>query len=101
MKCHWSAIAEIGVGVPLLASGIILLLTKQKSVKTSMGIMGVTLGVMAALIPSYLIGVCGTATMICRMVMLPAILLASGLVLVASLAVIILASGRKETNLPA
>ena len=62
-----------------------------------MGIMGIILGVMAALIPTYLIGVCGTATMICRMVMLPAILLASGLVVIASVAVIVLASARKDT----
>ncbi len=89
---------EIAVGVPLLGSGILLLITKQKNVKISMGIMGILLGTMAALIPTYLIGVCGMETMICRMVMLPAILLASGLVIVASIAVIILSSARKETN---
>ena len=97
MKCHWSAIAEIAVGLPLLASGIMLLITKQKAVKISMGIMGIILGAMAALIPTYLIGVCGMATMICRMVMLPAILLASGLVVLASVAVVILAASRKDT----
>jgi hypothetical protein len=74
-----------------------LLITKQKSVKISMGIIGIILGTMAALIPTYLIGVCGTATMICRMVMLPAILLASGLVVVASVTVVILAASRKDT----
>ena len=97
MKCHWSSIAEIAIGIPLVASGIMLLITKQRSVKISMGVMGIILGVMAALIPTYLIGVCATATMICRMVMLPAILLASGLVVVASVAVVILASSRKDT----
>ncbi len=74
MKCHWSAVAEVAVGIPLLASGIMLLFTKQRSVKISMGVMGIVLGVMAALIPAHLIGVCGTASMNCRMVMLPAIL---------------------------
>jgi hypothetical protein len=78
MKCHWSAIAEIGVGVPLLASGIVF-------------------GTMAALIPTYLIGVCGIGTMICRQVMLPSILLASGLIIVASIAVIIIAATRKDS----
>ena len=97
MKCHWSAIAEIAVGIPLLASGVMLLVTKQKSVKLSMGVMGIVLGAMAALIPAYLIGVCGLATMICRMVMLPAILLASGLVVLAGVTVVILAAPRKDT----
>ena len=96
MKCHWSAIAEIGVGVPLLASSIMLLITKRKSVRISLGVMGIILGVMAALIPTYLIGVCAMATMICHMVMLPAILLASGLVLVVSIAVTVMAASQKE-----
>ena len=61
-----------------------------------MGVMGIVLGAMAALIPAYLIGVCGMATMICRMVMLPAILLASGLVVLASVAVLIVAASHKE-----
>ena len=97
MKCHWSAIAEVAIGIPLLASSIMLLITKQRSVKISMGVMGIVLGVMAALIPAYLIGVCGMATMICRMVMLPAVLLASGLVVLASVAVVILAASRNDT----
>ena len=96
MKCHWSALAEIVVGLPLFASGIMLLITKERKVKTTIGIMGIVLGLMAALIPTYLIGVCGMATMICRMVMLPAILLASGLVVVASVAVLIVAASHKE-----
>ncbi|HSN93812.1 MAG TPA: DUF4418 family protein [Anaerolineaceae bacterium] len=96
MKCHWSALAEIAVGVPLLSSGIMLLLTKQRSVKISMGVIGIVLGVMAAIIPAYLIGVCGMATMICRMVMLPAILLASGLVVLASVVIVILAASHKD-----
>ena len=97
MKCHWSAVAEIALGVPLLASGVILFVTKNRGVKITMGIMGIILGIMAALIPGYLIGVCGMATMICRQVMLPAILLASGLVVLAGVATVILASTRKET----
>ena len=88
--------AEIVVGVPLLASGIMLLITKQRSVKISMGVIGIVLGVMAAIIPAYLIGVCGMATMICRMVMLPAILLASGLVVLASVVIVILAASHKD-----
>ena len=88
---------EIAVGVPLLASGIMLLITKKREVKISLGIMGIILGIMAALLPTYLNGVCGMATMVCRMVMFPAILLASGLVIVASVTVIIIAAARKDT----
>ena len=97
MKCHWSATAEIALGVPLLASGIMLFITKNRGVKITIGIMGIVLGIMAALIPGYLIGVCGMATMICRQVMLPAVYLASGLVVLAGIATIIIASSRKET----
>lgn len=98
MKCHWTSLAEIAVGIPLLAAGIILFFTKNKGVKITIGIMAIILGIMAALIPTYLIGVCGMGTMICRQVMLPAILLASGLVVVAGVATIIIANSSKETG---
>jgi len=96
MKCHWSAHAETVVGVPLLVLGILLFITKQKTVKITIGIMGIVLGFMAILIPTYLIGVCGMATMICRQVMLPAILLASGLVILAGIFVVFIAANHKD-----
>lgn len=99
MKCHWSAIAEIAVGIPLLTLSLLLLFTRNKQTHLSLGIMGVVLGVLAILIPTYLIGVCSSDMMICNMLMRPALILAGGLVVIVSLAVTIVSALRKETPL--
>jgi len=93
MKCHWTARAEIAVGVPLLAVGLLMLLSKRKESTRYLGIVGAVLGLMAVLLPAVLIGVCSNDDMICNSLMDPALILMGVLAIVASGAAIWLSRG--------
>ena len=95
MKCHWTARAEIAVGVPLLAVGLLMLASKRKESIRNLGIVGALLGLMAVLLPGVLIGVCGNDDMICNSLMDPALVLMGIVVIVASLAAIWLSRSRE------
>ena len=83
MKCHWTARAEIAIGIPVLPLGIALFFSRQKSVRRLIGILTLVMGAVGALLPTVLIGVCKTAGMSCNTVMSPSILLTCiGVVLV-------------------
>jgi hypothetical protein len=90
MKCHWTAKAEIGVGVPILAVGAMLPFTRRKSGFYMLSVMGVVLGAVAILLPNNLIGVC-TSGMPCDTVMQPALTALGGLVIAGSLGGLVLA----------
>lgn len=92
MKCFWTARAEIGAGVLLLAIGLLMLLSKFKESVRNLSILGIILGIITMLFPVYLIGVCATPTMLCATVMKPlmitcgaAAILASALALIGSI----------------
>jgi hypothetical protein len=76
MKCHWTAMAEIGMAIPLAAVGGLLFFSKRKESIRSLSLMGALLGLGVVLIPTTLIGVCASNTMICNMVMKPALMMA-------------------------
>ncbi len=85
MKCHWTAIAEIGAGAMLGLTGLLMLRSKQKETDRSLGVMGIGAGALAIALPTVLIGVCGNPAMMCNMVMRPTLILAGTLAIVASL----------------
>jgi len=96
MKCHWTARAEVVVGLPLLVTGILLLFSKHNETRVSLSILGVIFGVSAMLLPTYLIGVCGSVDMVCNSIMKPALLLSGGVVILISLIIMITSIARKE-----
>lgn len=85
MKCHWTAIAEIGAAVPLALVGIITFLSKRKETLQSMNVVGAAMGAMAILFPTALIGVCANPTHICNMVERPVLILGGTLAVAVSL----------------
>jgi hypothetical protein len=85
MKCHWTAIAEIGMAVPIGAIGILTFLGKRKEPRRSLGLMGIILGAFVILIPTALIGVCANPTMLCNMIMRPLLILSGTVIAAASL----------------
>jgi len=85
MKCFWTAMAEIAVGIPLVAVGGLLTFSRRKETRRSLTILGAILGVFAMLLPTVLIGVCAMPTMTCNKVLLPTMMFAGTLVIVASL----------------
>ncbi len=65
MKCHWTAIASIGLAVPLAATGGLSTFSKRKETRRNLSIMGIILGAFVILTPTSLIGVC-TSGMLCQ-----------------------------------
>jgi len=98
MKCHWTARAELAVGIPLLAVGLLLPFGRRKESMRSLGIVGAVLGVMAILLPGILIGVCSNDDMICNSLMDPVLILTGALAIVASGAVVWLSRGQDSAD---
>ncbi len=84
MKCKWTARAELGTAVPLLAVGTLLTINRRRGSLSSLSLLGIILGLIVMLIPTYLIGVCQTL-MVCHTIMKPVLLSAGGVVTAASL----------------
>jgi len=84
MKCHWTRQAEVAVALPLLAVGVLMLITRRRGTLRALAALALVLGVSAILIPAYLIGVCASAEMICNMLMRPTLLFAGILVVATS-----------------
>ena len=93
MKCHWTAIAELGMSIPLAGLGGMLFFGKRKETRQSLSILGAILGVFVVLFPTTLIGVCASNMMACRNLMLPALVL-SGILVIAACATLFVSSFR-------
>jgi len=93
MKCHWTAIAELGMSIPLAALGGLLFFGKRKETRQSLSILGAVLGVFVVLFPTTLIGVCASNMMACRNLMLPSLVL-SGILVVAACVALFVSSFR-------
>ncbi len=87
MKCHWTAIAEIGAALLLGLIGIVNIVSKQKETDTALSVMGVATGALVIAFPTFLIGVCANPMMLCNMIMKPTLIGTGSLAIVASLAV--------------
>ena len=85
MKCHWTARAEIAVGTPMLAVGVLTFTSRRKESLRVLAILGMLLGVFAILIPTYLIGVCASFEMLCNSLMKPTLIFGGVVVSIASL----------------
>jgi hypothetical protein len=96
--CHWTGIAEVAPAIPLAIAGIYALRSRRKETTRFAGIIGAVSGLLAILLPTLLIGVCGNPMMTCNLLMRP-ILLASGiLAIVAGVALFVVA---RDPELPA
>ena len=85
MKCHWTALAEIGLAVPLAMVGIFNLTSKRRETFRTLNLIGLVLGTLVILFPAVLIGVCANRAMPCNMIEMPALILSGVLVMGASL----------------
>ena len=97
-KCFWSARTEIGIGALIALSGILQLVFKSAQARLGINILIALTGILAALIPTVLIGVCDMPTMKCRILTLPALLVLSILVVLASVinAIYLTKIGKRE-----
>ena len=44
MKCHWTAIAEVGVGITLGLTGLLMFFSQRKETDRSLSLMGIAAG---------------------------------------------------------
>lgn len=96
MKCHWTAIAEAAMAVPIGLAAILNFTNKRKESRRSTGLMGMALGAFVILFPTVLIGVCPSAMMLCNMVMRPLLILSGTLITAAGLYQVITAQRMQE-----
>jgi len=85
MKCHWTGQAEMGIGAVIMALGLLMLLSRSACVRLGLSLSVICVAMLAAAIPTVLIGVCPGEMMPCHMGTLPALLLLSGLLAVIAL----------------
>ena len=85
MKCHWTAIAAIGMAVPLALIGVFNFTRKLKETLRSLNLIGLSLGALVILFPTVLIGVCANPDMSCNMIEKPTLILSGIVVMAASL----------------
>lgn len=85
MKCHWTAIAEIGLAIPLALVGVFNFTSKRKETLRSLNIISLALGTLVILFATVLIGVCANPMMACNMIEKPTLILSGIMVMAASL----------------
>jgi hypothetical protein len=90
MKCHWTAIAEIGIAIPLGLVGLFNVFSRRKEASASLASVGFALGALAALFPTALIGVCANPMMLCNMVMKPTLVLSGIIAMAASTGMVVM-----------
>jgi len=96
MKCHWTAIAEIAMAVPLVGVGAVTAVSKRKESRRILAGLGIVLGIFVILLPTALIGVCASADMLCNSVMKPTLILSGILIIAISLATLIKSERQPE-----
>lgn len=90
MKCHWSAQAELGVGIIIFVLGILLIAFKSKHFQLGISIASILNGIFALVIPNILIGMCVKEHMKCRSLTSPALSVVSVLIIVINIINIVL-----------
>ncbi len=98
MKCYWTAHAEIVVGVPLVAIGVLLLFARRKETIRVLGILTALLGVLTVLLPTSIIGTCMNDQMVCNTEMKPTLFIAGGITVALGIAVLVLGETRRDDD---
>lgn len=82
MKCHWTAMSELLVGILIVLTGILIILFKKRETRLALSIILFLFGLTSLLMSTVVIGMCQTATMPCRIGTEPALIVASVITMV-------------------
>jgi hypothetical protein len=96
MKCHWTALAEIGVGGLIAALGIAIAFFASPKTRLGLAIGVVLAAILALLYPHALIGGCGMPSMDCRKIAFPALTVISILTIAGGAFYIVSLARKKE-----
>ncbi len=77
MKCHWTAMAEIGVAIPMYIVGAVMTTNRRRNNLSILSVLGIVLGGLAIAFPTKIIGVC-SPMMMCSTVMKPSLICLGG-----------------------
>ena len=75
MRCHYSGEVIFGIGVVLVILSLISYFMKEENALLAFRISFIPLGILLLLVPTVLIGVCGSEMMRCKSVTLPAVII--------------------------
>jgi len=73
MKCHWMAKAEMGVGLVILAEGILSMILSDEKTRLGFSLAAMLMGILTLALPYVLIGVCKNPHMACVALTRPAL----------------------------
>ena len=85
MKCHWTSQVEVALGIAVLVLGLLIVLAKENAASSAYAVASAVNGVLVILIPTVVIGVCGSADMPCNFGTKPALIIAGSLIVVVAL----------------
>ena len=83
MKCHWTGRVETALGVTVIVLGVVIAISGQKAFAAAASLASAINGVLVVLIPTVIIGVCGSAEMSCNAGTKPALIIAGALTVIA------------------
>ncbi len=95
MKCHWMAQAEMGFGLIIVVTGILLFLVKSNETKMMLSVITACTDVIAFLTLHSLIGVCQTPTMSCVALTTPALTIVTIILFIFTIVNIVFAMNKK------
>lgn len=85
MKCHWTSQVDVALGIAVLVLGLLIVLAKENAASSAYAVASAINGVLVILIPTVVIGVCGSADMPCHSGTKPALIIAGSLIVVVAL----------------
>ena len=100
MKCHFTAMAELLIGILIVFVGILIIVFKKHETRMALSIMLFLFGLTVLLIPTQVIGMCETATMKCRVGTEPALIVVSIITMIVGIGNIffLISSIKKESR---
>ena len=98
MKCHWTARAELGIGLGIVLLAVLSIVFASKEVRAGLLLGVATLASISILIPTVLIGVCGGEHMQCNALTRPALLVIGVISIVIALVQAVILLRKKESE---
>ena len=98
MKCHWTARAELGIGLGIVLLAVLSIVFASKEVRAGLLLGVATLSSNSILIPTALIGVCGGEHMQCNALTRPALLVIGVISIVIALVQAVILLRKKESE---
>lgn len=96
MKCFDTAKAELFAGIAAAVVGLLVLFVKNRKIALALSLVAAALGAVILLIPTVIVGVCGSPMMHCVSVTKPALIVIGILEIIAGLLAAVFAATETE-----